>query len=341
MHSAHTFDIKSTKSQAICNGGSRTIANSDNFPILRGMATYSLRLDRGGVREPHWHPNAAELSYCLSGKALMTIFGHGAIHNTFTIERDEIAFVPQGFLHHIENISEEETKFIITFNHEKPEDIGISGSIGSIPNAALDYTFIVKREFFAKINKPTQDILIGKRSSIAKPEFPNIPNPYKFNLKEEPQIQSKIQNNGGTVILANAYSFPILNGLACYSLYLKKGGIREPHWHPNAAELDYVINGRARMVIFSPGGNIDTFEVGPDQIVFIPTAYFHYIENIGDEELHFAVFFSHEKPQDIGISGAFGAYSNEVFGAVFNVDPKVFESLPKYQKDLFVVAGGG
>jgi oxalate decarboxylase len=150
MHSAHTFDIKSTKSQAICNGGSRTIANSDNFPILRGMATYSLKLDRGGIREPHWHPNAAELSYCLSGKALMTIFGHGATHNTFTIERDEIAFVPQGFLHHIKNISEEETKFIITFNHEKPEDIGISGSIGSIPNAVLDYTFSVKREFLRK-----------------------------------------------------------------------------------------------------------------------------------------------------------------------------------------------
>ena len=93
----------------------------------------------------------------------MTIFGHGATHNTFTIEKDEIAFVPQGFLHHIENISEEETKFIITFNHEKPEDIGIYGSIGSIPNAVLDYTFSVKREFFAKINKPTQDILIGKR----------------------------------------------------------------------------------------------------------------------------------------------------------------------------------
>ena len=62
------------------------------------------------------------------------------------------------------------------------------------------------------------------------------------------------------------------------------------------------------MTIFSPGGDIDTFEVGPDQILFIPTAYFHYIENIGDEELHFAVFFSHEKQQDIGISGAFGSF---------------------------------
>ena len=129
--------------------------------------------------------------------------------------------------------------------------------------------------------------------------------------------------------------------MATYSLSLKKGGIREPHWHPNAAELDYVIEGRARMIIFSPGGNIDTFEVEPDQIVFIPTAYFHYIENIGDEELHFAVFFNHEKPQDIGISGAFGAYSNEVLGAVFNMNPKIFESLPKYQEDLLVVAGGG
>jgi oxalate decarboxylase len=75
MHSSHTFDIKSIKPQTICNGGSRTIVNSDNFPILRGMATYSLLLKKGGVREPHWHPNAAELSYCLSGKAFMTIFG--------------------------------------------------------------------------------------------------------------------------------------------------------------------------------------------------------------------------------------------------------------------------
>ena len=341
MHSPHTFDIKSIKPQTVCNGGSRTIADSDNFSILKGMATYSLLLKKCGIREPHWHPNAAELSYCLSGKAFMTIFGHDDTHNTFTLETDEIAFVPQGFLHHIENISEGETKFIVTFNHEKPEDIGISGSTSSIPNAALDYTFSTKREFFAKINKPTQDILIGERLSIVKPEFPNIPNPYKFNLKEAPQIQSKIQSNGGTVILANAYSFPVVDGLACYSLILRKGGIREPHWHPNAAELDYVIKGNARMTIFSPGGDIDTFEVGPEQIVFIPTAYFHYIENIGDEELHFAVFFSHEKPQDIDISGAFGSYSNEVLGAVFNVNPKIFESLPKYQEDLLIVAGGG
>jgi oxalate decarboxylase/phosphoglucose isomerase-like protein (cupin superfamily) len=57
----------------------------------------------------------------------------------------------------------------------------------------------------------------------------------------------------------------------------------------NAAELDYVISGRGRMIIFSPGDNVDTFEVGPREIVFIPSAYFHYIENVNaSEDMQFA-----------------------------------------------------
>jgi len=30
------------------------------------------------------------------------------------------------------------------------------------------------------------------------------------------------------------------------------------------------------------------------------------------DEMQFALFFNHERPEDIGISGAFGAYSKEV-----------------------------
>lgn len=56
--------------------------------------------------------------------------------------------------------------------------------------------------------------------------------------------------------------------------------------------------------------------------------------------MQFAVFFNHERPEDIGISGAFGAYSNEVLGSIFGLQPKILEALPKYQEDLFVVAAG-
>jgi hypothetical protein len=69
------------------------------LPILNGwaMSPYLLRLEKGGVREPHWHPNAAELSYCISGRATMTMFlgGPNLVHDTFTIDPGEIVFVPQ------------------------------------------------------------------------------------------------------------------------------------------------------------------------------------------------------------------------------------------------------
>jgi oxalate decarboxylase len=345
MSSIHTFNLESIRPQAVLEGGTRAMASKDNFSILNGMALYSLRLDSGGVREPHWHPNADELSYCISGSALMTIFSPGAGHDTFTVGTGEIVFVPKGYLHHIENIGHSETKFAIAFNHEKPEDIGISGSTGSIPDKVLGATFGLGAEYFSNFKKSGHDLLITFRSktedataTATTTTYHRIPNYHKFNLKDFPPM---VQTKGGTVSLGNANNFGILSGLACYLLTLKPKGIREPHWHPNAAELDYVITGRARMTIFSPGDTVDTFEVGPGEVVFIPSAYFHYIENVDDsDDMQFAVFFNHERPEDIGISGAFGAYSTEVLGSIFGLQPKILEALPKYQEDLFVVAAG-
>lgn len=337
MNRIHAFDLQSIKPQAICKGGTRSMANVDNFHILKGMALYFLELDKGGVREPHWHPNASELGYCLAGKALMTIFSPGASHDTFTVDPGEIVFVPKGYLHHIENICEGQTKFAIAFNHERPEDIGISGSLGSVPDHVLDTTFVNPEKLFSRFKRAPEDVLIASRSSPAKLDGNGkTPNYHKFNLKG---IQPMIQSKGGNVSLGDANSFRILNGLACYLLTLRRKGVREPHWHPNAAELDYVINGRARMTIFSPGNNVDTFEVGPGEIVFIPPAYFHYIENISEDNMQFAIFFNHERPEDIGISGSLGAYSNDVLAAVLGIESKILDSLPKYQEDLFVVAG--
>ena len=60
----------------------------------------------------------------------------------------------------------------------------------------------------------------------------------------------------------------------------------------------------------------------------------------GSEDMQFAVFFNHERAEDLGISGALGAYSNDVLGSIFGLQPKILDALPKYQEDLFVVAGG-
>jgi oxalate decarboxylase len=175
------------------------MANEKNFSLLKGMALYSLRLYPGGVREPHWHPNAAELSYCLSGRSLMTIFSPGAGHDTFTVDTGEIVFVPKGYLHHIENINDGETKFAIAFNHENPEDIGISGSTGSMTDNVLVATFGLGSEYFGNFKKSHEDLLITSRPNIndVMTTYQKIPNYHKFNLKD---FQPMVQSRGGHCI---------------------------------------------------------------------------------------------------------------------------------------------
>ena len=52
------------------------------------------------------------------------------------------------------------------------------------------------------------------------------------------------------------------------------------------------------------------------------------------------LFFNNERQEDSGISGSFGAYSNEILASVFGSQTTPLASLPKYQEDLFIVKGG-
>lgn len=359
--SVHAFNLDSSTPQFSNSAGSQTIAASNNFPILAGweMATFLIRLRENGVLEPHWHPNSAELSYCIRGRARVTIFPSNSdadsfTVNTFTVDPGEIVFVPQGFMHDIENISNEEAKFVITHSNEQPTTLGMSGSVGSMPNRVMNKTFGINppNTFFNGFNNnSTKDIVTGLKKTAtgtannntlsSRINIPNVPNSYKFNVEG---ISPQIQTAGGTVAKANTNSFPILSGsnLSLFSLIMKPNGIREPHWHPNASELGYVLDGLARLIILNPGGNVDTFEIGPGEIYFVPMGFFHYIENLdSNKNMHFAIFFGSDNPGDIGISGSLSAYSNEVLGATFNLDPSYFTNLPRVSQDVLVVSGGG
>ncbi len=338
MAGSHHFHMFSSVSQKVCAGGARIDVTAHNFPALSGMALSHLTLKAGGFREPHWHPNAHELNYCIEGKALMTIFSPGAGHDTFTISPGEISFVPMGYMHHIENIGPETLRMLVCFNHETPQDIDMSASVDSMPDHILGATFDLEPTFFADLKKGAQSVFISQQPHPAMPEWPNIPNSHKLDLEGiNPQIHAK----GGWVKLSNQSLLAPLEGLAVYSLFLEPKGAREPHWHPNAAELNYLLSGTARITLLSPDGSIETFDMVPGDISILPRGYLHHIENTGRDPARYAIFFNHATPSDIGISGCLGAYSNAILSALFGVPVGYFDKLPKYQQDLFVVSGAG
>lgn len=160
-----------------------------------------------------------------------------------------------------------------------------------------------------------------------------------FNLDgTKPQFSGP----NGSRTLMNADNFPILEGMGAVLLRLEKGGIREPHCHPNGAKLNYVINGKVRFTLVGPNGEAETSEISQGQVFFVPPGYFHYLENPDNINSNNVVsFFDSVNPEFIGIVGGLSAYSNEVLGSVFNNDPKFFGNLLRLDKNVFIASGTG
>src|SRR4051794_18342671 len=63
-------------------GGTLRLVSEREFPISTTMTGALMRIKPGGLRELHWHPNADEWQYYLSGRARMGVFGsHGRVRN--------------------------------------------------------------------------------------------------------------------------------------------------------------------------------------------------------------------------------------------------------------------
>lgn len=338
MGLSHHFKFASSSDLIIRNYGKRIDITQQNFPVLSGMSISFLEINPKGFREPHWHPNANELSYCLEGQGLITMFTPGSGHETFTIAPGTMSFIPYGYIHSISNIGDTPLRLLVCFDHEKPEDLNLSSSVSVMPKKVMGSTVGQNAAFFAGLNCSIEPVFIGEQRVLPKPQNSWLTNRFKFDFET---VYPQIQSSGGWVKLSNSRLLPTLSGLALYMLQLDPHGIREPHWHPNAHELNYLIEGQARITLFSPRGEVDTFDMRAGDISYLPRGYIHYIESIGPKKAVLAVFFGNSDPSDIGISGCLGAYSNDMLAALFNVSAEYFDVMQKFQNDRFVVAGGG
>ena len=316
--------------------GYRKKATKSNFPALQNMALYKVALHQHAVREPHWHANADELGFCLQGSVLVSFYGNQNARERFVIKKGDVFFIPSGALHSLENIGPQTAEMIFQFSHEEPEDFSLSSTFGMFSDAVLGNTWGVSASHFHAMPR------LSKESLIAKVETPTAfsndvryKSMYQFSLEESSPLYANPQ---GIVKVARNNVWPVLHAQALYSLCMTGEGMREPHWHPETAELGYVAKGKGRMSILSPSGHIDTYVMEAGDIYFIPKAYPHHIENLhASEPLHLLIFFDQAMPQDIGFTGSVKSFSDEVLSGVMHCSKEVFERLPTYYEDLLIV----
>jgi oxalate decarboxylase len=168
------------------------------------------------------------------------------------------------------------------------------------------------------------------------PDLPQSKDTYRFPLdRTKPQVRRK----GGTVTECTVKNFPVVgeSGAAIFLLELEPGGLREPHWHPNAWELEYVVSGKARLGVVTPQGTTDIVDLGPGDVGFVPRGWAHYIENIGNTVMKMPIVFNNDLPDDIGLSTFFSGLPTESFARVFNLPEQTMLKARKPGRTLFIV----
>lgn len=305
--------------------GSIRRVTADNFPILRGLSIKRVLINPGAMRTPHWHANANELTYCVSGTALVSVLDTYSVFSSFVVSAGEMFHVDSGSLHHIENIGEDTAEFIIAFRHERPEDFGLFAAFGAMTDAVLGNTYDLDAEDFSTIRRSTTDRPLAQRTGPpVVPSTARFGDPHKFALESQsPAISLAV----GSAHLARVQFWPALKDLSMYSLRVREDGMREPHWHPITAEMGYVHRGSARMTVMDPDGTLDTWYLKQGDVYFVPRAYPHHIEVVDAPDIHFLIFFDQPTPGDIGYRASLSAYSREVLAATFDTH---IDDLPRF-----------
>ena len=140
--------------------------------------------------------------------------------------------------------------------------------------------------------------------------------------------------NGGALQQAHEDNFPILKGqeASIQLITLQPGGIREPHWHPSAWEINLVLSGVATWVLIDGNGNHESFEANVDDVVFAPQGSFHFFENRGSEDLDVLIIQNTSAPEtkdNIGIAQSLSKVPPRVLSALFGASEETFASFTK------------
>ncbi|HEV7418919.1 MAG TPA: cupin domain-containing protein [Mycobacterium sp.] len=342
-HSRHVTSLTGGQIVEESDLGTITRVTADDFPILSGMSIKRIVLNPGAMRTPHWHANANELTYCVSGTSLVSVLDSYSKFASFTVTAGEMFHIDSGSLHHIENIGEEPAEFILSFRSERPEDFGLAAAFGAMTDAVLGNTYDLPAADFAKIRRDTADRrLAGRADAPVVPSTAAFDDPHKFAVEaQSPPVGIAV----GSARLARLQFWPALKDLSMYSLRIREDGMREPHWHPITAEMGYVHAGSGRMTVMEPDGTLDTWYLEEGDVYFIPRAYPHHIEVVeapgslrySQPDIHFAIFFDQPTPGDIGYRASASAYSREVLAATFNVHIDDLPDFPFTKVDPLIV----
>ena len=335
-----SFNIAPRRQQA---GGWARQVNTDLFPLSKTIAGVNMRLDAGGIRELHWHQQA-EWAIMTYGNCRVTCLDALGRPYVADVKKGDLWYFPAGLPHSLQGLGPDGAEFVLAFDngasgeyntllvtdwlaHTPPEVLAKNFGVpaDSFKNIPLQQRWIFQGEVPGALSADAQAIV----AAAGAPQYPFI-----YRLSD---MKPNRATESGSIWVADSTNFHAATTVAAALITVKPGGLREMHWHPNADEWQYYIQGKGRMTVFNTGPQATTADFLPGDIGYVPKSLGHYVENTGTTDLTFIAVFKADKYEEISLSDWLAHTPPAMVAQTLNLDPAVIAKFPKNGPGLMPV----
>jgi oxalate decarboxylase len=324
----YSFSMSHTR---IEEGGWARDVTQRELPIATTLAGVNMKLNPGAYRELHWHKQA-EWAYVLEGSCRIGAVDQEGRNFLDDVEKGDLWFFPKGIPHYIQALHEG-VEFLLVFDDggfSENSTFLMSDFFAHTPKSVLAKNFGWTPEQMSHMPEKEKYIFQGQvppvlaRDRVISPSG-DVPRTFKHRLLSQVPTQFK----GGSVRVADSTNFAASTTISAALVEIEPGGLRELHWHPNNDEWQYFLSGFGRMGVYASSGAARTFNFQSGDVGYVPFAYGHYLENLGNEPLVFLELFRDSRFADVSATQWMANTPPQVTADTINMPRSMIEALPK------------
>lgn len=324
----------------IQNGGWARELNQSDFAISEAVSGVNMRLSAGGVRELHWHQQA-EWAVMVDGKCRVTVLDGDGRPSVRDVKNGDLWYFPPGLPHSLQGLGPTGAEFVLVFDNGRSSEFNtlmLTDWMAHTPPEVLAENFNLPVSAFKNIPLDALWIYQGKEppplaqaqreaaSPLGEPEFE-----FTFDVAG---MRPNKTTRSGEVKIVDTRNFPVSKTIAVAVVTVKPGGLRELHWHPNADEWQYYVQGQARMTVFNTGPRAQTADFRPGDVGYVQKGLGHYVQNTGNTDLVFLEIFKTDRYAEVSLAQWLACTPPELVAEHLNMDPAL---VGQFSKDRRVI----
>ena len=336
----YSFDLAHKRIQ---EGGWTHQVNQPVLPSSKDLPGVNMRLTAGSFRELHWH-TADEWAMMLYGKARVTALNPDGTMFIDDVGKGDLWLFPAGYPHSIQGLEPDGCEFLLVFDEGDFTEEGtflLSELLARTPPSVLAKNFRLDKHAIAQLPKDALYIFPADLPrSLAQDKAViggrRVESPIQYTFKMEDMAPTR-KTPGGEVRIVDSRNFPVSKNVAAALINIKPGALRELHWHPNASEWQFWIQGKGRMTIVMPEGKARTMDFNANDVGFVPRVAGHYIENTGETDAIFLEMLNADEFIDISLNNWIRRLPPEMASSHLNLEQELIAKIPS--EKLLVIPG--